>query len=38
MDAMHAAWDTSLTFFPKEGASGFFADHFGDGMKGGNIF
>ena len=24
--------NTSLTFLPKQGASGFFADHFGDGM------
>ena len=34
LDAMHALPNNSLTFFPKEGASGFFADHFGDDMKG----
>lgn len=30
--------DTSLTFLPQQGASGFFADHFGDGMKADGMF
>jgi len=38
LDAMHAAWNISLTFFPKEGASRFFADHSGDGIEFDNIF
>ena len=29
--------DTSLTFFPQQGASGFFADHIGDGAEVGNV-
>jgi hypothetical protein len=38
LDAMHAApRNISLTFFPKEGASGFFADHFGDVAEAGDI-
>ena len=30
--------DTSLTFLPQQGASGFFADHFGDGMEADGVF
>jgi hypothetical protein len=30
--------DTSLTFLPQQGASGFFADHFGGGMKADGVF
>lgn len=35
---MQAARNTSLTFFPQQGASGFFADHFGDGMEADGVF
>lgn len=35
---MQAARNTSLTFLPQQGASGFFADHFGDGMEADGVF